>query len=324
MSEAYKYDSISKLYRGGGVSNLIVNGVEVEETFAEAFSMYATRILITAINEKWALTAAQVATGFASSIIAAPAEAGVEGLVPSEETPDNRPGALIQIYHRAIPELKFQVLSRIGQCVLTCPTTAVFNGFPKAKRLMNIGVPLSKFGDGFEVKDQIYGKTMWRIPVMEGEFLIEEKVGVVKAVAGGNLLILAEDLSAGLKAAERAVENVKRKIKGVILPFPGGIVRSGSKVGSLKYPKLKATTNHFFCPVLKGKIEDSKVPADVNCVYEIVINGLDVKRVLKAMGVAILAATEVKGVKKITAANYGGKLGKYKLYTTEAVKLASE
>lgn len=302
----------------------MINGVEVEETFAEAFPMYATRILITAINEKWALTAAQVATGFASSIIAAPAEAGIEGLVPPEETPDNRPGAIIQIYHRSIPELKFQVLSRIGQCVLTCPTTAVFNGLPKAKRLMSIGGPLSKFGDGFEVKTQIYGKTIWRIPVMEGEFLIEERIGVVKAVAGGNLLILAEDLKAGLEAAERAVDSVRRKVKGVVMPFPGGIVRSGSKVGSLKYPKLKATTNHLFCPVLKDKVSETRIPPEVNCVYEIVINGLDAKRVLWAMGAAILAAATVKGVRRITAANYGGKLGKYKLYTTEAVKALSE
>lgn len=324
MSEAYKYGRFSNLYRCGGGVKLIVNGVEIEETFAEAFPMYATRILITAINEKWALTAAQVATGFASSIIAAPAEAGIEGLVPPDETPDNRPGALIQIYHRSIPELKFQVLGRIGQCVLTCPTTAVFNGLPKAKRLMNIGGPLSKFGDGFEVKDQVYGKIMWRIPVMEGEFLIEERIGVIKAVAGGNLLILAENLEAGLKAAEKAVESVRKRVKGVIMPFPGGIVRSGSKVGSLKYPKLKATTNHLFCPVLKDKVPETQVPPEVNCVYEIVINGLDVKRVLKAMGAAILAATTVKGVRKITAANYGGKLGKYKLYTTEAVELMSE
>ncbi|RLE54905.1 MAG: formylmethanofuran--tetrahydromethanopterin N-formyltransferase [Candidatus Methanomethylicota archaeon] len=300
---------------------MIINGVEVEETFAEAFPMYATRILITAVNEKWALTAAQVATGFATSIIAAPAEAGVEGLVPPDETPDGRPGALIQIYHRSIPELKFQVLSRIGQCVLTCPTTAVFNGLPKAKRFITVGGPLSKFGDGFEVKDEIYGKTMWRIPVMEGEFLIEDKIGIVKAVAGGNLLILAESQSAGLEAAEKAIEAIKNSVKGVVMPFPGGIVRSGSKVGSLKYPKLIATTNHLFCPTLKDKVADTKVPPDVNSVYEIVINGLDAKRVLRAMGVAILAAASVKGVKKITAANYGGKLGKYKLYTTEAVNL---
>ncbi len=300
-----------------------INGVEIEETFAEAFPMYATRILITAINEKWALTAAQVATGFATSIIAAPAEAGVEGLVPLEETPDGRPGALIQIYHRSIPELKMQVLSRIGQCVLTCPTTAVFNGLPRAKRFIYVGAPLSKFGDGFETREELYGKVMYRIPVMEGDFLIEDKVGVVKAVAGGNLLILAEDLEAGLKAAEAAVKAVREQVKGVILPFPGGIVRSGSKVGSLKYPKLIATTNHFFCPTIKDKVPDTKVPPDVNCVYEIVINGLDVKRVLRAMGVAILAAAKIKGVRKITAANYGGRLGKYKLYTKEAIELAS-
>ena len=301
-----------------------LNGVEIEETFAEAFPMYATRLLITAKNKKWALTAAYVSTGFATSIIMSPAEAGVEGLLSEKATPDRRPGALIQIYHRSVPELKFQVLSRIGQCVLTCPTTAVFDGLRWVKRKMNIGGALSKFGDGFEYLEERDGMKLWHIPVMEGEFIVEDTVGVVKAVAGGNLIILARDLDSGLEAAESAIRSVKKYCRNVIMPFPGGIVRSGSKVGSLKYPKLAATTNHLFCPTLKDKVEGTLVPKEANCVYEIVINGLRFEDVLKAMGVALIAASKVKGVVKITAANYGGKLGPYKLYTTEAIETAKE
>ena len=299
-----------------------VHDVEIEDTFAEAFPMYATRLLITALNEKWALTAARVATGFATSIIMSPAEAGLERIVPPEKTPDGRVGALIQIYHRSVPELKLQTVARVGQCILTCPTTALFDGIPKAKRKMHIGEALAKFGDGFEVKDTMYGKTVWRIPVMEGEFIVEDTVGVVKAVAGGNFFILASSREAALEAAERAVEEISKKCRNVILPFPGGIVRSGSKVGSMKYPKLAATTNHLYCPTIREKVPDTRIPEGVKSVMEIVINGLDVDSVAKAVGVGVKAACSVKGVLKITAGNYGGKLGPYKIYLKDAVKAA--
>mgnify|MGYP000203287273 FL=1 len=297
-----------------------VGNVEVEDTFAEAFPMYATRLLITALNEKWALTAARVATGFATSIIMSPAEAGLERLVPADKTPDGRVGALIHIYHRSVPELKLQTLVRIGQCILTCPTTALFDGIPKAKRKMHIGEALAKFGDGFEVKDTMYGKTVWRIPVMEGEFIAEDTVGVAKAVAGGNFFILASSHKAALEAAEKAVDEISKKCRNVVLPFPGGIVRSGSKVGSLKYPKLAATTNHLYCPVLRDKVKDTKIPEGVTSVLEIVINGLDVDSVTKAVGVGVRAACTVDGVVKVTAGNYGGKLGPYKIFLKDAVK----
>lgn len=299
-----------------------LNGVEIEETFAEAFPMYATRLLITAATPEWALTAGQVATGFATSVIMCPGEAGVEKLVDGSKTPDGRPGVFIQLYHRSIPELKMVTLARVGQCVLTCPTTAAFNAMPKTKRVMKIGSAIAKFGDGFEEKVEMYGRTVWKIPVMEGEFILEDTVGVASAVAGGNIFILSENWSAGLKAAEDAVKAIHEKVEGVITPFPGGIVRSGSKVGSLKYPKLIATTNHLYCPTLKDKVPETALPPDVNNVYEIVINGLTIEAVKLAMGVAIIAASKVKGVKKITAGNYGGKLGPYKIYTTEAVEAA--
>ncbi|RJS93897.1 formylmethanofuran--tetrahydromethanopterin N-formyltransferase [Candidatus Bathyarchaeota archaeon] len=298
---------------------LRLNDVEIEDTYAELFNMWAGRILITAENEKWSRIAAEVATGFASSIIGSPAEAGIEGDVSPDETPDGRVGKLIQIYHHSRSELKRQMISRIGQCVMTCPTTAAFDGLPKAKRRLKVGRSLRFFGDGFQKRDEINGRKVWRIPTMEGEFIVENDFGAMKAVAGGNFLILSKTMKAGLEAAEKAVEAIRKNVKYVILPFPGGICRSGSKVGSIKY-KLPASTNHLYCPKLKGIVSDSKVPAEVNSVYEIVINGLDLDSVKKAMREGIMAATEVPGVVKISAGNYGGKFGPIKIFLREILK----
>lgn len=300
--------------------SLKIGSVVVEDTFAEAFPMYTTRIIITATTKRWALIAAKVATGFGTSVIACPGECGIETFLSPRITPDSRPGMAIQIYHSDPANLKLVTITRVGQCILTAPTTAAFDGLPKAKRRMGVGRALAKFGDGFEKEDTIYGRKVWRIPVMEGEFIVEDSFGVIKAVAGGNILILAKDSISGLRAAEKAVKAIRRYCRGVITPFPGGIVRSGSKVGSLKYPKLRATTNHPYCPTLKGTIKDSKLPPEVNSVYEIVINGLKKDYVLKAIGVAILAAALVPGVVKIDAGNYGGRLGPYHLYLRESLE----
>ena len=296
------------------------NDVEIEDTFAEMFPMWASRILITADNEKWALTAARTATGYAASIIMSPAEAGVEGVVAPDKTPDGRIGALIQIYHMTRRELKTQMGLRLGQCVMTCPTTAAFDAMPKTKRKLKVGRSLRLFGDGFQKRDVVAGRKVWRIPVMEGEFTVEDSFGAGKAVAGGNFLILAESQKAGLEAAEEAVNAISQKVKGVILPFPGGICRSGSKSGSTKY-KLKASTNHPFCPKLKKILSDSQVPENVNSVYEIVINGLNSKVVEKAMAEGIKASVKSPGVVKITAGNYGGKLGPFRAYLKEVLQL---
>ena len=292
----------------------------VVDTFAEMFPMWAGRILITADNEKWALTATRTATGFAASIIMSPAEAGIEGVVPPDKTPDGRVGALIQIYHMTRRELKAQMGLRLGQCVMTCPTTAAFDALPKAKRRLKVGRSLRLFGDGFQKRDVVEGRKVWRIPVMEGEFTVEDSFGVVKAVAGGNFLILAESRKAGLEAAEDAVNAISQSARGVILPFPGGICRSGSKSGSMKY-KLKASTNHPFCPKLKKIVPDSQVPENVNSVYEIVINGLNSKVVEKAMAEGIKATVKTPGVVKISAGNYGGKLGPFRAYLKEVLQL---
>ncbi len=296
------------------------HSVEVQNTFAEMFPMWASRILITADNEKWALAAATATTGFAASIIMSPAEAGMEGVVPPEKTPDGRVGALIQIYHRTRRELKTQMGLRIGQCIMTCPTTASFDALPEAKRRLKVGRSLRLFGDGFQKRDAVAGRKVWRIPVMEGEFIVEDSFGAMRAFAGGNFLILAESHKAGLQAAEAAVEAISKKTRGVIMPFPGGVCRSGSKSGSLKY-KLIASTNHPFCPQLKKIVSDSQVPENVNSIYEIVINGLNSSVVEKAMGEGLKAAAKVPGVVRISAGNYGGKLGPFRAYLKEVLQL---
>ena len=284
------------------------------------FSMWAGRVLITAVNEKWAQTAAGVATGFASSIIMSPAEAGIESNVSPDKTPDGRPGTIIQVYHRTRHELKAQMILRIGQCVMTCPTTAAFDALPQAKRRQKVGRSIRLFGDGFQRRDEMFGKKVWRIPVMEGEFVVEDLFGAQRAIAGGNFLIMAENQKAGLQAAEEAVNAIKAKSENVILPFPGGICRSGSKAGSLKY-KLKASTFHQYCPRLKKLVSDTLVPLNVHSVYEIVINGLTLDGIKLAMGEGVKAAVKVPGVVKISAGNYGGKLGPYRADLKEVLQL---
>jgi formylmethanofuran--tetrahydromethanopterin N-formyltransferase len=294
------------------------NNVAIEDTFAEAFPMVAARVLITAENEKWAMHSARAATGFASSIIMSPAEAGIEGpAVPPEKSPDGRPGVRIQIYHRTRTELKLQMISRIGQCVLTCPTTAAFDDMPNAKRHLKVGGAIRMFGDGCEKMDTLGDRKIWRIPVMEGEFVVQNRFGVRRCVAGGNLIIMADSQGAGLKSAEEAVQAM-HKLEGVVLPFPGGVCRSGSKIGSVKY-KLPASTNFPLCPSLRETVAGSLVPEDVKSVYELVFNGLTFNIVKNATAEGIRAAIAIPGVRKITAVNFGGKLGPYKISLKEAL-----
>lgn len=296
------------------------NVCEIIDTFAEMFPLWAGRVLVTADSEKWALTAANVATGFATSVIMSPAEASIEGAVSADKTPDKRPGVLIQVFNRNRFELKNQMILRIGQCIMTCPTTSAFDAMPNAKRRLKVGRSIRLFGDGFQRKGMVGNRKVWKIPVMEGDFIVEDTFGAAEAVAGGNFLILAKDKISGLKAAEEAVEAIKARTSEVMLPFPGGICRSGSKAGSLKY-KLRASTNHPFCPSLKTVVSDSQVPENVNCVYEVVINGLSVEAIKRAMGEGIKAAANVQGVVRISAGNYGGKLGPYKAFLKEVLEV---
>ena len=299
---------------------VLENGTEIEDTFAEMFPMWVGRVLITGDNEKWAMIAATAATGLATSVIMSPAEAGIEKAVPSDKTPDNRVGVLIQIYNRNRFELNAQMILRIGQCIMTCPTVSAFDALPDAKRKLKVGRSIRLFGDGFQKKRLVGERKVWKIPVMEGEFTVEDKFGAAEAVAGGNFLILAKDQASGLHAAEKAVNAIKASETEVILPFPGGICRSGSKAGSLKY-KLKASTNHPFCPKLRPLVPDTQVPEDVSCVYEIVINGLTLEAVRKALKQGVVAAASSAGIVKISAGNYGGKLGPYKAFLKEALDL---
>ena len=282
-----------------------INGVEIEDTFAEAFGMWCARVLITGTNRKWAREAAAQMTGFATSVIACGCEAGIEGDVA--QTPDGRPGVSVMIFAMGKDALVRQMITRIGQCVLTCPSAACFNGLQSEERV-SIGGQLRFFGDGFQSSKVIGGRRYWRVPVMEGEFLVEDKFGVQRAIGGGNFLILGSNQSVTLEAAELAV-GAMQLVRGVVMPFPGGIVRSGSKVGS-KYKFLKASTNHAYCPSLRG-IVASSLPEGVHSVLEIVIDGLDVASIEQATRAGILAAC-IPGICGISAGNYGGNLGKFK------------
>ena len=293
---------------------MYINGVEIENTFAEAFEMRAARLIITAANEKWALTAAQVTTGFATSVIACGAEAGIEGEIPAEKTPDGRPGVSILVFTMGPKGMEEQLMRRVGQCIMTCPTTACFNGLESEEKL-KIGGSLRYFGDGFQISKLIEGRRFWRIPVMEGEFLVEESFGIKKAIGGGNFLILGDSPQAALEAAEQAVEAM-REVRGVVMPFPGGIVRSGSKTTS-RYKFLRASTNTAYCPTIRRQTE-SALPEGVNSVLEIVIDGLNEWAIREAMRVGIRAACR-PGIVRISAGNYGGTLGQYQFHLQEIV-----
>jgi formylmethanofuran--tetrahydromethanopterin N-formyltransferase len=283
-----------------------INGVAIVDTFAEAFTMRVARLIITARTEKWAREAATKLTGFATSVIGCKCEAGLERALPSTETPDGRPGVSVLFLTMDKQSLPEQLIVRIGQTVLTCPTTACFDGLPAVPDRLPVGKALRVFGDGFQASKVIGGKRYWRIPVMEGEFLIEETFGMQKGVGGGNFLILATDADRALAAAEASVAAMAERA-GVILPFPGGIVRSGSKVGSRRYPRMIATTNDAFSPTLRASTS-SELPEGVNSALEIVLDGTDAPAIERAMRVGIPAACG-PGVKTITAGNYGGKLG---------------
>ncbi|MDD5023927.1 MAG: formylmethanofuran--tetrahydromethanopterin N-formyltransferase [Methanoregula sp.] len=286
-----------------------INGVTIDNTYAEAFPTWVCRVIITAVTRDWARKAATEATGFATSAIGCPCEAGIECDVPASETPDGRPGVAILIC-TGKKKLKDQVVERVAECVLTAPTTAVFNGITNAEE--KIAVKLHFFGDGYEYQKEVGGRKCWAIPVMNGEYVGEEEFGIVKGVAGGNFFVMGENQMAALVGAEVAAEAISHA-KGVITSFPGGIVGSGSKVGSLKYKFMHASTNEKYCPTLREKVPDSKVPAGINAIYEIVIDGVDEKSVADAMSVGIKAAVKVPGVKFISAGNFGGTLGPFKI-----------
>lgn len=287
---------------------MFIQSTEIIDTFAEAFKMWGTRLVITAENRKWVLAAGRSVTGFATSVIGCKCEAGIEREIPPEETPDGRPGISVLLFGFSPDGIAKRLLERIGQCVMTCPTTACFNGLEAAEKVV-VGGKLRYFGDGFQMSKVIGGKKLWRVPVMEGEFVVEDAFGVQPAVGGGNFLVLGKNLSVTLEAVEAAVDAMR--VNGVIMPFPDGVVRSGSKPGS-KYKSLPASTNDAYCPTLRGCAPKTELPENVACVLEIVIDGLDEPAVKESMRRGIRAAVR-EGVVQITAGNYGGNLGQFKI-----------
>lgn len=296
-----------------------INGVHIDDTFAEAFNMRGTRVIITAQNLKWAYHAANAMTGFATSVIGCGVEAGIERELTAKETPDNRPGVSILMFAMGSKVLMQQLETRMGQCILTCPTAAAFGGID-SEEMISLGKHLRYFGDGYQTSKLIGGKRYWRIPVMDGEFLTQETTGMVRAIGGGNFLVLATSQPQALAACEAAIEAMK-KVPNVIMPFPGGVVRSGSKVGS-KYPKMFASSNDAFCPTLKGLVK-TELSDDIESVMEIVIDGMTFEDISKAMKVGIKAACKLGakgGIKRISAGNYGGKLGPHLFKLHEVLK----
>lgn len=293
-----------------------IAGIPIDDTFAEAFDMQATRVIITAADKEWARDAAAAFTGFGTSVIACGIETAVDRELSEEETPDGRPGVAILAFAVSGKELEKQIPRRAGQCVLTCPTTAMFAGIEGEKRIP-LGKTLRYFGDGYQISKSIGGIRYWRIPVMDGEFLCQEDTARIDAVGGGNFILLGESVDA-VSIACRAAAAAIADVPDVITPFPGGATRSGSKVGS-KYTALFASTNEAFCPTLR-QVASSRLTAAHDAACEIVIDGLTEEAIRQAMRHGIRAACEAgagHGLLDITAGNYNGKLGRHHFHLRE-------
>jgi formylmethanofuran--tetrahydromethanopterin N-formyltransferase len=294
---------------------LEIRGTRIDDTFAEAFRMRYVRLLVTAHDEHWLDAAVREFAGYSSSIIACDSEIGLERTLSGDETPDGRAGAALLMFGLSVETLAAVVPNRVGQCLMTCPTTAVYDGLAGGEKRIALGKTIRYFGDGFQKSKLVAGRRFWRIPVMDGEFIVESMVHVDKGVGGGNIIVQAETQPAALAAARRATEAIGQ-LPGVITPFPGGVARSGSKVGS-RYKTLKASTADAYCPTLRGRVETRLVDG-ASAAYEIVIDGVDESHVARAMAQGMHAAAG-PGVLAITAGNYGGKLGKFHFHLRELV-----
>ena len=290
------------------MNNYVLGNTEVADTFAEAFPMRYARLVITAVTEAWAREAARSMTGFATSVIGCKCEAAIENELAAERTPDGRPGIAVLLFATDREGVGKRVAERVGQSVMTCPTTACFDGLMGAEKTVPLGATLRYFGDGFQASKMIAGQRFWRIPVMDGEFLVSDAVGVGEGVGGGNLVIGAGDDDAALRAAQAAVAAMRGE--GIALPFPGGIVRSGSKVGAHTSKSMPASTNHRLAPTLRAQIQDTLVPDRIGALFEIVIDGVSEEAVREAMRCGLHAAA-AGGATHISAANFGGKLGQF-------------
>jgi len=300
---------------------MAIGPTAIDDTFAEAFGMRYTRLIVTAVNDHWVDAATRELCGYGSSVISCDAEIAVERRLAPDATPDGRPGAAVLAFGFSSDALAEAVPNRVGQCVMTCPTTAVYNGLPEAEKQIPIGKKVRFFGDGFQkskklIDDQGRDRRYWRVPVMDGEFLVEEQAGIGKGVAGGNIILQGVSQEVALNSALRVVDALA-DMPGVITPFPGGVVRSGSKVGS-QYKGLVASSNEAFCPTLRGRVA-SELSPDAQCAYEIVFNGVDEPTVAQATTAALHAAAGA-GIPQIGAGNYGGKLGKFHFHLRELVE----
>jgi formylmethanofuran--tetrahydromethanopterin N-formyltransferase len=309
-----------------------IGPTEILDQFAEAFTARYARLIVTAVNDHWVEAAAREATGYGASVVGCDAEAGVERHLTAAETPDGRPGVALLFFTFSVEQLAHAIAWRVGECVLTCPTTACFNGLPDAEEVVPLGGDTREFADGFEERGTIADcglpiadsdKTsnpkskirnpklpLWRLPVWDGEFLVDAVAGVGRGVAGGNLVLHAATPAAGLEAAERAVKAVE-PLAGVITPFPGGVCRAGSKVGALTREQIVATIDEAYCPTLRDRVQ-TKLVEGATAAYEIIFNGVD----LAAVGKAMLAASEAaagEGVLAIGARSFGGKLGRHRI-----------
>lgn len=288
----------------------------IEDTFAEAFGMRYCRLMVTAHDRHWLEAGLREFTGYSASVIACDAEVGVDCYLDPADTPDGRPGAVVLLFGFSADALQKAVPNRTGQCLMTCPTTALYDALDEPVETIALGKQLRYFGDGFQKSKLLFDRRYWRIPVMDGEFLVSDIAGVGKGVAGGNIILQASSLETALEAARRGVA-AARSTPGVILPFPGGVARSGSKVGS-KYKQLPASTADAYCPTLRGRVE-TKVDEAATHVLEIVIDGVDETSVAAAMRNAAVAAAG-EGVVRIGAGNYGGKLGKFHFRLHEVLR----
>jgi formylmethanofuran--tetrahydromethanopterin N-formyltransferase len=290
---------------------------EVEDTFAEAFRSIYAEVLVTARDRVWLDHAVSAATGNASSTILCDCEAGLDHYVGDEATPDGRPGAVLQFHVPRFRKdrekaLERSLLVRVSQNILTCPTTACFN-LCDGEGHFPLGRKLAYFGDGFQYRDQRFGRRVWVVPILAGEFVIERRFGWSDGLMGGNLWFMGRDLDAALLAAQRAAEAV-RSVPGVITPFPGGVAASGSKAGS-RYKFSVASTYEAFCPTLRERLGDkSRLLEGVGAVMEVIINGTDLATIDRATQAAIAASVETPGLVRISAGNYGGRLGKSFVY----------
>jgi formylmethanofuran--tetrahydromethanopterin N-formyltransferase len=301
------------------LTDLRVNGTEIEDTFAEAFGMRYARMVVTAHDEYWLEAGLREFCGDSASVIACDAEIGIERRLAAEETPDGRPGARLLIFGFSTDALAKAIPRRTGQCLMTCPTTAVYDGLPEAETRIALGKHIRFFGDGFQKSKLVGSQRYWRIPVMDGEFVVADQLGVEKGVAGGNIILQGRSGLAALESARRAAEAVQN-LDDVIAPFPGGVARSGSKVGS-RYKSLAASTAEAYCPTLRGRVT-SRLHAEAQCAYEIVLDGTSEPAVARGMKAAIQAASG-DGIVAIGAGNYGGKLGKFHFHLKDLIPAAS-